>query len=847
MKHTELRKIFFEFFEKEGHRVYPSISLVPDDSSILFTTAGMVQFKDMFLGFIKMSPPRAVSIQKCVRTSDIDRVGETLRHLTFFEMLGNFSAGGYFKKEAIDFAWRFFTEVLNLDVSRLYATVHRQDKEAFELWKKILPEEKIVKLGDEDNFWTMGETGPCGYCSEIIYDLGEEVGCGREDCFVGCDCDRWCEVWNLVFTEFDRQKNGVHRPLKQKNIDTGMGFERLLAVVNGLKSPYETEVLKPIVDEIVSASAKQEMKHIRRLADHIRAAVFIIGDGVIPSNTGRGYVLRRLIRRAMVSAKKIGLKISLSELAGSVFDIFGEVYPNLKENAAKILMILSGETDRFGKTLEEGMSILGNFIKSGKKGKIPAEVSFELYSTYGFPIELLKDIAEENSLSVDMDGFNKIIKEEKKKSRATWAGSGTKDRGDLRAIASLTGPTTFRGYDILSLKSEVLAIVKKSPDEAEIVLKETPFYATSGGQIHDTGIIENESFRARVQDVFKTGDVIFHKISAIKGEIKEGDKILGRVDEARRRSIERHHTATHILQMALRKVIGDEVRQAGSFVTDEYFRFDFTVSRRIADEEIEEVENIANSVILSDLPVYKKNYGIEDAKKFAALHFFDEKYGDVVRVVTIGGEDPNGALSAEFCGGCHVRRTGEIGLLKITAQKAISQGVRRIEAVAGFAFLKYLEEREAILGNLSEKLKTDIFNIEKRVEKLIQEGKEKKESVKIEKEKILEKAGKIKGVPFVIFRGNFPPGQIPFAADKIAEFFDGVIFVYALSGKKVSYVCKVAKKFVEDGFSAGKFLKEVATLTSTKAGGAQKFARGGGDVAAFDEGKVRKAFEKTLI
>ncbi len=846
MRHTELREIFFEYFKKAGHKIYPSISLIPDDASLLFTTAGMVQFKDMFLGLVKMVPPRAVSIQKCVRTSDIDRVGETARHLTFFEMLGNFSAGGYFKKEAIDLAWHFLTDTLKLDKSRLYATTHKNDAEARKLWKKILPEEKIVNLGDEDNFWTMGETGPCGYCSEIVYDLGEEVSCGKKNCFVGCDCDRWLEVWNLVFTEFDRQKDGSLKPLIQKNIDTGMGLERLLAVVNGLKSPYETEVLKPIADKVRANAKGNEIKHIRRICDHVRAAVFMIGDGVIPSNTGRGYVLRRLLRRAMVSAKKIGLGVSFNEVAGVVFDIFGDVYPGLKDAAAKILVILSGETEHFGKTLETGMQILENSMpQMRKEGKISAEVSFELYSTYGFPVELLGDIAKENSLTIDIDGFNRLIEDEKKRSRASWVGSGDADKADLKAIAARIGKTKFSGYDNLSRVSAVIEILFEHSGEAEIILDETPFYATAGGQIYDTGIMENEKFAGEVRDVYKIGETIFHKVAIKRGSLEKGDEVFCRVNEERRKAIERHHTATHILQMALRKVVGNEIRQAGSFVTDEYFRFDFTVSRRIADEELDKIEEIANSVILADLPVFKKNYGIEEAKKFPALHFFDEKYGDVVRVVTIGSEDPASAVSAEFCGGCHVRRTGEIGLLKIVSQRAIAQGVRRIEAVAGGAFLKLAKSKDNILSNLAEKLKTDMANIEKRVEKLLQESKSKKEEVKINKDEVMKKAQNLKGVPFVIFGGDFSPGQIPSVADKIADFFKGVIFVYSISQGKVSFVCKVSEKFLKS-FQAKKFLEEVSLLTGTRSGGSAKFARGGGNAKNFSEKKVEEAILKIL-
>ncbi|MFH1352651.1 MAG: alanine--tRNA ligase, partial [bacterium] len=740
MTHAELRKIFFEYFEKKGHRQYPSISLVPDDPTLLFTTAGMVQFKDMFLGIVKMKPPKAVSIQKCLRTSDIDNVGRTMRHLTFFEMLGNFSAGGYFKEEAIQLAWEFLTKDLKMDVSRLYATVHRKDKEAFEIWKKIIPAGRIVKLGDEDNFWAMAETGPCGYCSEIIYDMGEGAGCGKKDCSVGCSCDRWIEVWNLVFTEFDRNASGGLSHLAQKNIDTGMGFERLLMVLNGLKSTYETDVLKPLVDRIEASCKTRDLTHIRRLADHVRASAFIIGDGVSPSNTGRGYVLRRLIRRAMVSADKVGFKHSLTKLMTVVFDIFGDVYPALVPDSAGISLTLKNEEERFKKSLETGMEILKDALKKIRgKDIIPAALCFEMYATYGFPIELLEDIASSYKLSIDEKGFGELLEKEKEMSKTSWTGSGARDEKYLKSAAAEAGITPFRGYDTLNLRSKIVLILEnekktdsvKKGAECEAVLSETPFYASSGGQVNDTGRISGGDFEAEVLDVYVVSGTVFHRLKVLKGSASFGDDVSCSVDEERRSAIERNHTATHLLQTALRSVIGAEVRQAGSAVTPDALRFDFTVSRKIEDEELDKVSEIVNKIILDDRDVYKKEYSASAAKKLKALHFFEEKYGEVVRIVTVGSENPDEAVSAEFCGGCHVSRTGRIGLLKITAQKAVAQGIRRIEAVTGFGVLKYLAENEALLSRISERLKTDVQGVEKKVEKLLLDGKNKKASVDI--------------------------------------------------------------------------------------------------------------------
>jgi len=839
MTHAELRKIFFGFFEKKGHRTYPSISLVPEDATLLFTTAGMVQFKDMFLGIVKMKPPRAY-------------VGKTIRHLTFFEMLGNFSAGGYFKEEAVRLAWEFLTKDLAMDVSRLYATVHRKDKDAFEIWKKILSADRVVKLGDEDNFWAMAETGPCGYCSEIIYDMGRSFGCGKKNCSVGCDCDRWVEVWNLVFTEFDREASGSMKPLAQKNIDTGMGFERLLMVINGLKSTYETDVLKPLVDRIESSCKSRDLTHIRRIADHVRAIAFIIGDGVTPSNTGRGYVLRRLIRRAMVSADKVGFKQSLTKLMAVVFDIFKDVYPALVADSAGISLTLKNEEERFKKSLETGMGILQGVLKELKgKTLIPASLCFEMYATYGFPLELLKVLAASYKLSIDEKGFEKLLEKEKEMSKATWTGSGATDKKYLKAAAAEAGRTSFKGYDTLTMQSKIALLLEnekktdsvKKGAECEVVLSETPFYASSGGQFNDTGRLSGDNFEAEVLDVYGVSGTVFHRLKVLKGSASAGDKVSCSVDEERRSAIERNHTATHLLQMALRKVIGEEVRQAGSAVTPENLRFDFTVSRRIEDEELDKISEIVNKTILDDLKVYKKEYSALEAKKLKALHFFEEKYGKVVRIVTVGADNPDKAESAEFCGGCHVSRTGRLGLFKITAQKAVAQGVRRIEAVTGFGVLKELAEKEALLSRISERLKTNVQGVEKKVDKLLLDGKNKKTSVDITSGEIKKSTTIIKNVPVVISRAS---GEISLAADRILTGVKGVAFVWSGDKKKVSYVCKVSKEFTGKNVSAGAIVKEIAKRTNTKAGGSPGFARGGGESKGFSPAKLKEIITSVL-
>ncbi|MBA3066090.1 alanine--tRNA ligase [bacterium] len=862
MTHEELRKCFLDYFTEQGHKLYPSISLVPDDQSLLFTTAGMVQFKDMFLGLIPMLPPKAVSIQKCVRTSDIEQVGLTARHLTFFEMLGNFSAGGYFKEEAIRLAWEFFTRVLRLDKEKLYATVHRDDAEAHKLWEKFLGEEKIVKLGDEDNFWEMGETGPCGYCSEIIYDQGASEGCGKKSCAPGCSCDRWLEVWNLVFTEFDKKKSGERVLLKQKNIDTGMGLERLLAVINGFKSNYETDLIKPIVDFVAENSSAGAAVHIRRIADHARAAVFMIDDGVLPSNTGRGYILHRLIRRAMVSSRKIKLKIPLYKAINPVFDIFGKAYPSLAQNASHIAMEIKNEEERFEKALETGMNILDSCMKEIKEKKcIPGELCFDLYTTYGFPVELIRDIAASYSFSVGEDVFERLTDESKEKSRSSWTGSGAADEKRLKSAAADAGETRFEGYDRTELEAEVKMILAgddevksifapKTADagcgelsEELVVLNRTPFYALSGGQASDEGSLKKDSFFARVLDVRRVGKTVFHRIKIIKGSLAVGDKVTCSVDIARRRNIERNHSATHLLQAALRRVAGGEVHQAGSAVDEAGLRFDFTVSGKISPEGLNEVENIVNSAVMDDMEVYKTEHSLEDAKKFTALHFFDEKYGDVVRLVAMGSPAPDNAFSAEFCGGCHVSRTGQIGLFKIVSHKALAQGIRRIEAVTGSGVMKFLSEKEALLQRSALKLKTPVNDIEKKIDKLLEDVKQKKKTGDSAGKALPRKIENLKGA-FICRADN--AASAAQAADEVFARENCLVFAYSLADGKFFFVCKASDKFIEKGFSAEKIASLFSELAGVRGGGSAKFARGGGIVSGMDAAKAEKMLDDIL-
>ncbi|MGA3282687.1 MAG: alanine--tRNA ligase, partial [Smithella sp.] len=696
---NEIRESFLKYFEGKGHTLVTSSSLIPkDDPTLLFTNAGMVQFKNSFLGLENRGYTRAASCQKCARAggkhNDLENVGVTARHHTFFEMLGNFSFGDYFKEEAIAWAWEYLIDVAKLPKEKLWITIFQDDNEAFEIWNKKMkvPHDRIVRMGEKSNFWMMGETGPCGPCSEILYDQGKDTGCGRPQCDVHCDCDRHLEIWNLVFTQFDRDESGKLTPLPKPNIDTGMGLERLTAVIQSKKSNYDTDLFTPIIRFVEKTAGIAYGKNadndisIRVIADHSRAITFLIGDGITPSNEGRGYVLRRILRRAARHGKLLGInKPFLNQSAQVVIDMMKGVYPDLAEKASFITKMILNEEQRFMETLDAGLRILNEetaALKKAKQSILPGALVFKLYDTYGFPADLTADIVRHDGFTLDSDGFEAEMEQQRERARGAWKGSGEEAIADCYLKASSMGVISeFCGYEGTNKSdAKVLAIfVDGNPadsvregQKAEIVLDTTPFYGESGGQTGDTGYLEGTGFNFKIEDTKRPIDkFIVHKGSVLKGEIKAGVKAQLIVDEERRKAIAANHSGTHILQAALKAVLGDHIKQSGSLVNALRLRFDFTHFAKISDEELKRVETIANDMIRKNVPVKTEICALEDALKTGATAVFDEKYGATVRIVKMG------EMSMELCGGTHVKQTGDIGLLKVVHESAIAAGVRR--------------------------------------------------------------------------------------------------------------------------------------------------------------------------
>ncbi len=856
MTGSEIRKAFLKYFEKNGHTIVKSSSLVPyNDPTLLFTNAGMNQFKDVFLGLEKREYKRATSSQKCVRAggkhNDLENVGRTARHHTFFEMLGNFSFGDYFKEGAINFAWEFLTEVLKLDKSRLYATIFYNDDEAFEIWNKQigLPEDRIIRLGEKDNFWAMGDTGPCGPCSEIIYDQGEDMSCG-ENCGIGkCDCDRFLEIWNLVFMQYNRDESGKMTPLPKPSIDTGMGLERITAVIQGVKSNYDTDLLRDIIYHAEKISGvrygENEEKDIslRVIADHSRAVTFLINDGVIPSNEGRGYVLRRIMRRASRHGKILGINEPfLYLMAEKVADKMNDEYPEVKENLTYIQEVIKAEEERFLKTLDKGLIILSEEIRKLKNNNetvIPGEIVFKLYDTYGFPVDLTEDIVRKDGFTLDMEGFNKEMLKQQEQSRQSWSGSGEEKIPEIyKKLADIQ--VKFIGYDKLDSKAKVVKIVKNQQEvnelreggEGEIIFDITPFYGESGGQVGDKGIISSENCYLIVTDTQKPIDnLIVHKVKVKKGIIKIGDICNLEVDKSKRIPTMCNHTATHILQYALRKVLGDHVKQAGSLVESERLRFDFTHFKALSYEEIAKIEDIVNEKIRENVIVEKLEMPIDEAKKLGAIALFGEKYGDIVRVVKIGD------FSIELCGGTHLNRTGDIGFFKIVNESSIAGGVRRIEAYTGQKAIDYVREIEKDYFNSLILLKEKIGNLNSKIEKLLNENRELHKKIeKLEVEVSTKSVAKsddiikeINGIKLVRFKTS---GKDVKEMRKILDGFKtkinkGIIIIASTNEKKVNIICSVTKNLTEK-VKAGEIIKFICEKIDGKGGGKPEFAQGGG-------------------
>jgi len=754
LKSDELRKMFIDFFIERKHKYVPSSSLIPyDDPTLLFTTAGMVRFKPYWSGTVPLPYRRATTCQKCLRVSgkgsDLENVGKTLRHHTFFEMLGNFSFGDYFKKEAIEWAWEFTTKVVKIPVDKLYVSIYEQDDEAFNIWHNLigLSEERIVRLGAKDNFWgPAGETGACGPCTELHIDLGKERSCGKPDCYVGCSCERYLEFWNLVFPQYDQQPDGSRPPLTNRGIDTGMSIERLAMIVQGANSLYENDIMLPIVNKVCELIGidyyknNQYQMSVNVIADHIRALTFTINEGVIPSNEGRGYVMRRILRRAVRHCKKIGVMDTfIYKVVDTVVERIGEAYPELKENPKRISEIIKLEEERFHKTIDKGLKILDGHIKAIKEeGKdiIDGKFVFELYDTYGFPVDLTYEIADENKLAVDEEGFQKNLDAQRTLARKSWKGAElAEDEKLFNDVLGKYGQTDFFGYETLFTKSEIVCLVKNKAivngvnegDEIEVVVKETPFYAEAGGQVADIGYIETDEGKIEITDVQKTATEIYrHFGKVIKGHIKVHTVGKCVVDEQNRLAIARNHSATHLLQSALRKVLGTHIKQSGSYVSPKNFRFDFTYNKAVSKEDLEKIEKIVSDLIISNLIVEKLILPIEDAKKIGAIAPFGEKYGEVVSVIKMGNE------SLEFCGGTHLENTSQIGQFIILNEYSVAAGIRRIEGITGDEAFKYNLTMRHIVDSLTKTLSVGKEEIAERLNKLIDENKEfKKELDKI--------------------------------------------------------------------------------------------------------------------
>ncbi len=866
---NQLRKMFLEFFESKGHLAMKSFSLVPhNDKSLLLINSGMAPLKPYFTG--QEIPPRkrVTTCQKCIRTGDIENVGKTARHGTFFEMLGNFSFGDYFKEEAIQWTWEFLTDVVGLDPDRLYPSVYVDDDEAFEIWnKKIgIAEDRIFKFGKEDNFWEHG-SGPCGPCSEVYYDRGEKYGCGKPDCTVGCDCDRYMEIWNDVFTQFDNDGNGHYSELEQKNIDTGMGLERLASVVQDVESIFDVDTIKALRDHVCRLADKEYGKEykddvsIRVITDHIRSVTFMISDGIMPSNEGRGYVLRRLLRRACRHGRLLCIhKGFLPELAENVIEGSKEGYPELEEKKEFILKVIAKEEEQFNKTIDQGLGILSDMVADMEsKGvkTLDGEEAFRLYDTYGFPLDLTKEILEERELGVDEEGFAACMEVQRKKARD--AREVTNYMGADVTVYESIDPgvtTTFVGYDNLTYESDVTVLTTEDEivealsegQKGTIFVQETPFYATSGGQEADTGYIRTEEGEFKVEDTVKLlGGKIGHIGVMTKGMIKTGDKVTLEVNAKKRALSARNHSATHLLQKALRTVLGTHVEQAGSSVNEDRLRFDFTHFSAMTQEELKKVEDIVNEQISRGLDVIVKNMPIEEAKKTGAQALFGEKYGDIVRVVDMSG------FSVEFCGGTHVKNTSEIMAFKILSESGVAAGVRRIEALTSDGLLKYYAKIEETLKNAAHLLKATPENLADKITHMIAENKSLHGEVEGLKNKMAQEAAgdvmdqvtEVRGVKLLAAQldGIDMNGLRELGDQFRTKLGEGVVVLASGNDGKVNLMATATEGAMKRGAHAGNLVKAIAGCVGGGGGGRPNMAQAGGKNPAGIPDALAKAAE----
>ena len=867
---NELRRMFLKFFESKGHLILDSFPLIPhNDNSLLLINSGMAPLKPYFTG--QEIPPRRriATCQKCIRTPDIENVGKTSRHGTFFEMLGNFSFGDYFKKEAITWSWEFLTDVVGLDKNRLYPSVYVDDDEAFEIWNKIVgvPAERIYRFGKDDNFWEIG-SGPCGPCSEIYYDRGEKYGCGKPDCQVGCECDRFIEVWNNVFTQFNSDGNGNYTELAQKNIDTGMGLERLAVVVQDVDSLFDIDTVKAIRDRVCELAHTEYKKDpvkdvsIRKITDHVRSVTFMASDGVIPSNEGRGYVFRRLLRGAARHGRLLGIEGNfMADLARVVIRESKDGYPELEEKQEYILKLLTLEEEKFGRTIDQGLSILAEMEKEleAKSSKIlSGEDAFKLYDTFGFPLDLTKEILAEKGLTVDEKGFKAAMdvqRQTARSARGTTNYMGAEENVYQQIPSDIT--SSFVGYENLNYKSEITVLTTETElvneliagQKGTIIVNETPFYATSGGQQADTGVIKTETAEFTVEDTIKLqGGKIGHVGTVTKGIFKVGDKVDLEVDAARRAATAKNHSATHLLHKALRTVLGNHVEQAGSLVSEDRLRFDFTHFSAMTADELSTVEAIVNEQIANNLPVTTKLMSLDAAKKEGAMALFGEKYASEVRVVTMGD------FSKELCGGTHVSNTGAIANFKILTETGIAAGVRRIEALTGNAVLAYYKELEKELNEAAQAAKTEPSKLTARIESLFEEIK----ALKSENEKLKSKLAnnslgdvmnqveEVKGIKLLAAKvADIDMNGLRNLGDQIKDKLgEGVIVLASAAGPdKVNLLAMATDGAIKQGAHAGNLIKELAALVGGGGGGRPNKAEAGGKNPAGIDAAISKAKE----
>lgn len=860
----DIREKFLKFFESKGHLLHPSYSLIPkNDKSLLLIGAGMAPLKKYFTG--EETPPakRMTTSQKCVRTGDIDNVGKTLRHLTFFEMLGNFSFGDYFKTEAIHWAWEFLTEVMKLPKERLWVSVYEKDDEAYRIWHDEIgvPAERIVKLGKEDNFWEL-EVGPSGPDSEIHYDKGEEFGCGSPDCKPGCDCDRFLEVWNLVFTQFDKDVHGEYHPLPHPNIDTGMGLERIACIMENVDSVYDIKAIRKIMDKVGDICGKKygddknDDVHFRIIGDHSRAITFLISDGVVPSNEGRGYVLRKLIRRASRHGMLLGIKQGFLEApVTEVIESWGRAYPELIENKKVILEVLNTEEERFQRTIVQGTELLTQKIadlKAKMKKILSGEDAFVLYDTYGFPADLTEEILEDEGLSYDKDGFKEAMDEQRTRAREALdkSDSGWKKDSKMEFDSEIG---KFSGYELNETTTKITDIyvdgkkTDKLPLDQEgiVILEDTPFYGESGGQVGDIGEIIGDDFRLEVLDTKKTKDGLYLQIcKTVEGVAKKGEEVSTKIDVKRRDDIRRNHSATHLLHAALRQVLGTHVHQAGSLVDPERLRFDFSHYQAMTEEEIKEVEKIVNEKVLESIPVVTEIKSLKEAKAEGVMGLFEDKYGDVVRVLKMG------PFSMELCGGTHVRNTSEIGLFKIVSETGVAAGVRRIEAITGHASYKYVLKNEELIKSIEGRMKTTRENIEQRLGEMEKIEKEQRKEIESIKAKLLGNAAsdmaseikEINGVKVLakVFEG-VEANELKNIADEIRNKEESILVILAAKNASgLNLLVAASKGLVKEGINSGNIVRNIAKALGGNGGGRPDMAMAG----AKDVDKVNDVFQK---